>query len=193
MATIDLNSTPNIVAEWIARFLKARKVDRIFGLQGGHIQPIWDHVARLGIRIIDVRDEGAAVHMAHAHAERAGEFGVRVRHVHGGALVAHVDDADAEPRDVVPDRLDVPALESEDAIDVARLQEARDPFRAAIGRAVEVDGLGHMCPPPAAVGLRQFVEQVPANLWRSTRCRILPVAVRGMSCSAMNENERGRL
>src|ERR1700688_4511466 len=53
-----------------------RGVDRIFGLQGGHIQPIWDHVARLGIRIIDVRDEGAAVHMAHAHAELTGAFGV---------------------------------------------------------------------------------------------------------------------
>ena len=31
-----------------------------------------DHVARLGIRIIDARDEGAAVHMAHAHAELIG-------------------------------------------------------------------------------------------------------------------------
>jgi acetolactate synthase-1/2/3 large subunit len=53
-----------------------RGIDRIFGLQGGHIQPIWDHVARQGIRIIDVRDEGAAVHMAHAHAELTGQFGV---------------------------------------------------------------------------------------------------------------------
>lgn len=56
------------VAEWVARFLVARGVDRIFGLQGGHIQPIWDHLAQLGVRIVDVRDEGAAVHMAHAHA-----------------------------------------------------------------------------------------------------------------------------
>ena len=63
-------------AAWIARFLQRRGIDRIFGLQGGHIQPIWDHVARLGIRIIDVRDEGAAVHMAHAHAELTGTFGV---------------------------------------------------------------------------------------------------------------------
>ncbi len=68
----DLNADPGSVAAWIARFLQARGVDRIFGLQGGHIQPIWDHCARLGIRIIDVRHEGAAVHMAHAHAERAG-------------------------------------------------------------------------------------------------------------------------
>ena len=72
----DLNADEQSCAAWIARFLKARSIDRIFGLQGGHIQPIWDHVARQGIRIIDVRDEGAAVHMAHAHAELTGQFGV---------------------------------------------------------------------------------------------------------------------
>ncbi|MBN8508884.1 MAG: thiamine pyrophosphate-binding protein [Burkholderiales bacterium] len=64
------------VAEWVARFLVARGVDRIFGLQGGHIQPIWDHLAQLGVRIVDVRDEGAAVHMAHAHAALSGQVGV---------------------------------------------------------------------------------------------------------------------
>jgi thiamine pyrophosphate-dependent acetolactate synthase large subunit-like protein len=72
----DLNTDETSCAAWIARFLKQRGVDRIFGLQGGHIQPIWDHVARQGIRIIDVRDEGAAVHMAHAHAELTGTLGV---------------------------------------------------------------------------------------------------------------------
>src|SRR5215471_313674 len=74
--TQDLNADTSSCAAWIARFLKARGIDRIFGLQGGHIQPIWDHVARQGIRIIDVRDEGAAVHMAHAHAELTGALGV---------------------------------------------------------------------------------------------------------------------
>lgn len=64
------------VAENVARFLVARGVDRIFGLQGGHIQPIWDHLAMLGVRIVDVRDEGAAVHMAHAHAALSGQVGV---------------------------------------------------------------------------------------------------------------------
>jgi acetolactate synthase-1/2/3 large subunit len=64
------------VAAWAARFLKARGVDRIFGLQGGHIQPLWDEVAQVGIRIIDVRDEGAAMHMAHAHNELTGALGV---------------------------------------------------------------------------------------------------------------------
>ena len=74
--TQDLNADPLSCAAWIARFLKARGIDRIFGLQGGHIQPIWDHLAQQEIRIIDVRDEGAAVHMAHAHAELIGNFGV---------------------------------------------------------------------------------------------------------------------
>jgi acetolactate synthase-1/2/3 large subunit len=74
--SLDLAAAPDSCAAWIAQFLKRRGVDRIFGLQGGHIQPIWDHVARLGIRIIDVRDEGAAVHMAHAHAELTGALGV---------------------------------------------------------------------------------------------------------------------
>src|SRR5499425_3100485 len=74
--TLDLNADTSSCAAWIARFLKARGIDRIFGLQGGHIQPIWDHVARQGIRIIDVRHESAAVHMAHAHAELTGMPGV---------------------------------------------------------------------------------------------------------------------
>jgi acetolactate synthase-1/2/3 large subunit len=56
------------VAELVADLLVARGVDRIFGLQGGHIQPIWDQLAQRKVRIVDVRDEGAAVHMAHAHA-----------------------------------------------------------------------------------------------------------------------------
>lgn len=75
-AVNDLNTDMQSCAAWMARFLQERGIDRVFGLQGGHIQPIWDHVARLGIRIIDVRDEGAAVHMAHAHAELTGRLGV---------------------------------------------------------------------------------------------------------------------
>lgn len=76
MATTDLNTDPLAVAAWIARFLKARGVDRVFGLQGGHIQPIWDRVHREGIRVVDARHEGAAVMMAHAHAELGGTVGV---------------------------------------------------------------------------------------------------------------------
>ena len=64
------------MAEWVARFLAARGPKRVFGLQGGHIQPIWDQLAAHGIAIVDVRHEGAAVHMATAHALLTGELGV---------------------------------------------------------------------------------------------------------------------
>src|SRR5215204_7094360 len=64
------------VAELLVEFLVARNVDRVFGLQGGHIQLIWDQLAQRNVRIIDVRDEGAAVHMAHAHAALTGQLGV---------------------------------------------------------------------------------------------------------------------
>jgi acetolactate synthase I/II/III large subunit len=64
------------VAEVVARFLAEHGVDRVFGLQGGHIQPIWDQLARRGVRIVDVRDEGSAVHMAHAHTELTGQTAV---------------------------------------------------------------------------------------------------------------------
>jgi acetolactate synthase-1/2/3 large subunit len=67
---------PVQVAEVVARFLVGHGVDRVFGLQGGHIQPIWDRLARHGVRIVDVRDEGSAVHMAHAHTELTGQTAV---------------------------------------------------------------------------------------------------------------------
>ena len=64
------------VAERVVDFLQGRGIDRVFGLQGGHIQPIWDQLGQRGIRIVDVRDEGAAVHMAHAHAVLTGGVGI---------------------------------------------------------------------------------------------------------------------
>ncbi|KAF3996048.1 thiamine pyrophosphate-binding protein [Glaciimonas immobilis] len=66
----------NSSAAVIARFLRARGVDRVFALCGGHIMPIWMRLDVEGIRIIDVRDERAAVYMAHAHAELTGQLGV---------------------------------------------------------------------------------------------------------------------
>lgn len=66
------------ISRVIARFLFERGIDRLYGLCGGHIQPIWDHAAQLGIRIIDVRDERAAVHMAQAHSELTGHVGVAI-------------------------------------------------------------------------------------------------------------------
>ncbi len=63
-------------ARLIAEFLSRRGVRRIYGLCGGHVQPIWDEAARLGIQIIDVRHESAAVYMAQAEAELTGKLGV---------------------------------------------------------------------------------------------------------------------
>lgn len=60
----------------IARFLKQRGVKRVYALCGGHIMPIWMRLDAEGIRIIDVRDERAAVYMAHADAQLSGGFGV---------------------------------------------------------------------------------------------------------------------
>lgn len=64
------------VAWLVAQSLKNKGVERVYGLVGGHIQPIWDAVARLGIEVIDVRHESAAVYMAHAEAELCGRLGV---------------------------------------------------------------------------------------------------------------------
>ena len=76
MINKDLNDNENSVAAWIVKFLVERKVKVIFGLQGGHIQPIWDFCYKLGIRIIDVRDEKAAVHMAQAYSILTNEIGI---------------------------------------------------------------------------------------------------------------------
>jgi acetolactate synthase-1/2/3 large subunit len=50
--------------------------ERVYGLCGGHIQPIWDAIADTNSEIVDVRDERAAVHAAHAHSVVTDELGV---------------------------------------------------------------------------------------------------------------------
>jgi len=57
-------------------------------------------------------------------AEAAGQLGVRVGHVHGRPLVAHVHDADALGVGAHPQRHDVTAAEREDAVHAASLEEA---------------------------------------------------------------------
>ena len=64
------------VSKWVARALLDSKISTIFGLQGGHIQPIWDEFTKKGGNVIDSRDERAAVHMAHAYSEVSGTIGV---------------------------------------------------------------------------------------------------------------------
>ena len=68
--------TGQTVAQLIAERLSSQGVRRMFGLCGGHIQPMWDAVARAGIDVIDVRHEAAAVYMAHATADLTGELSV---------------------------------------------------------------------------------------------------------------------
>jgi acetolactate synthase-1/2/3 large subunit len=76
MALVPPPITANAGAGVIARILRARGVDRVFGLCGGHVMPIWMRLDAEGVRIVDVRDERAAVYMAHAHADLTGELGV---------------------------------------------------------------------------------------------------------------------
>jgi acetolactate synthase-1/2/3 large subunit len=64
------------VAHLIAERLVAQGATRVYGLCGGHIQPIWDAVDRAGIAIVDVRHEAAAVYMAQAESELTGGLGV---------------------------------------------------------------------------------------------------------------------
>lgn len=63
-------------ADVIAHRLRAQGVERVYGLCGGHIQPLWDAISRAGIDIVDVRHEAAAVYMAQAAADLTGELGV---------------------------------------------------------------------------------------------------------------------
>lgn len=74
MATMQISE--HSAAALIARFLKARNIKRVYALCGGHIMPIWMRLHAEGIQIVDVRDERAAVYMAHAEAQLTGQFGV---------------------------------------------------------------------------------------------------------------------
>ena len=74
--TAPAKNNARTVARLIAEFLARRGVRRVYGLCGGHIQPIWDEAARLGVEIVDVRHESAAVYMAQAQAELTGSMGV---------------------------------------------------------------------------------------------------------------------
>jgi acetolactate synthase-1/2/3 large subunit len=60
----------------VARMLKAEGIEYIFSLVGGHIYPIYDACVDEGIKIIDVRHESAAAHMAEGIALTTGKPGV---------------------------------------------------------------------------------------------------------------------
>jgi len=63
-------------AELAVRALLDEGVDTMFGLMGGHIQPIQDHAYRAGIRVVQVRHEQAAAYAADGYARVTGRPGV---------------------------------------------------------------------------------------------------------------------
>ena len=66
-------SSPGYVA---AQALVDCGVTALFTLVGGHTTPIVDACPDVGLRLIDVRHEEAAAHMAHGYARATGETGV---------------------------------------------------------------------------------------------------------------------
>ena len=57
---------------------------------------------------------------------------MRMGHVNGRALIADVNDADALPRDVIPDWLNVATLQAENTVHSALFQKAGDPGRTGV-------------------------------------------------------------
>jgi len=62
----------------VAEALKKNNVDKIFTLIGGHISPILVESKRLGIRILDVRNEANAVFAADAVSRISNSIGVAI-------------------------------------------------------------------------------------------------------------------
>ncbi|MFC1854231.1 thiamine pyrophosphate-binding protein [candidate division CSSED10-310 bacterium] len=52
--------------ELVVRQLKKEGIDVLFGLVGGHLSPIFEACDRLKMKVLDVRHEAAAAHMAEA-------------------------------------------------------------------------------------------------------------------------------
>ena len=63
-------------ADVVARTLAAAGVRQLFALSGNHVMPLFDAALDTGLRLIHVRHEAAAVHMADAWGRLTGEVGV---------------------------------------------------------------------------------------------------------------------
>jgi acetolactate synthase-1/2/3 large subunit len=63
-------------ADLLARTLAQAGVRQLFSLSGNHIMPVYDAALDAGLRIVHVRHEAAAVHMADAWGRLTGEPGV---------------------------------------------------------------------------------------------------------------------
>ncbi len=59
-----------------AQVMKNDGIKHLFGLVGGHIYPIFEGCVEMGIRVIDVRHEESAAHMAEGWALSTGKPGV---------------------------------------------------------------------------------------------------------------------
>jgi thiamine pyrophosphate-dependent acetolactate synthase large subunit-like protein len=64
--------------ELVAEVLARHGVERLFTLVGGHVSPLLTGAKARGIRVVDLRDEGAAVFAADATARLTGRPGVAV-------------------------------------------------------------------------------------------------------------------
>jgi acetolactate synthase-1/2/3 large subunit len=60
----------------VARTLAAAGVGQLFAVSGNHVMPIFDAALDASLRILHVRHEAAAVHMADAWARLTGEVSV---------------------------------------------------------------------------------------------------------------------
>ena len=63
-------------ADLLARSLAAAGTKHLFALSGNHVMPVFDAALDAGLRIIHVRHEAAAVHMADAWGRLTGEPGI---------------------------------------------------------------------------------------------------------------------
>lgn len=63
-------------ADLLARALDRAGLQTIFTLSGNHIMPVFDAVLGTGLRLVHVRHEAAAVHMADAWARLTGRCGI---------------------------------------------------------------------------------------------------------------------
>jgi len=60
----------------VAQVMKNDGAKHIFGLVGGHIYPVFESCVEMGIKVIDVRHEESAAHMAEGWALATGEPGI---------------------------------------------------------------------------------------------------------------------
>jgi acetolactate synthase-1/2/3 large subunit len=65
--------TMDTVGGWLAGYLKARGIDTLFTLTGGHIFPLLDGCIDAGVRVVDTRHEQAAAFAAEGWALRTGK------------------------------------------------------------------------------------------------------------------------